>query len=140
MDIEECKRKGFIKKTAVNTSLVKSLLEVAGIKENAVKSDANEANISAYVPMAYDSLREVLEAFCVLHGYKVMSHVCLGELVKTLLKDFDYFSFDRFRYASNSINYYGEKIGFKEGNEMIKKIFALKRKMEDEIKLLMGDV
>ena len=34
--------------------------------------------------MAYDSLRETFEALCILKGYKVTSHICLGELLKNL--------------------------------------------------------
>ncbi|HHE36382.1 MAG TPA: hypothetical protein ENL16_01040, partial [Candidatus Woesearchaeota archaeon] len=63
MDLDECFRKGLIKKTRANKELVKSLIEMSEIKEISVKTaNINEINISAYVSLAYDSLREILEA------------------------------------------------------------------------------
>jgi len=66
MDLDECFRKGLIKKTRANKELVKSLIEMSEIKEISVKTaNINEINISAYVSLAYDSLREILEALCI---------------------------------------------------------------------------
>lgn len=130
MDLGDCWDKGHIKKTKPNKELVKSLIEMSNIKEKAVNSaDIDELTISAYVPMAYDSLREVLEAICISRGYKVTSHVCIGELIRTFLDDFDFHGFDRFRYIRNGINYYGEKVDFKQGIDIIKKMFEMKKKL-----------
>jgi len=108
MDLNECLRKGLIRKTKVDDELVKSLIEMSDIKESTVRNaNIDKINISAYVSLAYDSLREILEALCVLNGYKVLSHICIGELLKTLIENFDYEEFDRLRYIRNSINYYG---------------------------------
>ena len=100
------------------------------IKMKTVKSaNVDEVNISAYVSLAYDSLRELLEALCISKGYKVLSHICIGELLKDILDEFDYDDFDRLRYIRNSINYYGEKVDFDQGNEIIKKTFVMRRKI-----------
>ncbi len=62
---------GLIKKTKPNTSLIKSLIEMSNLKEKVVKeSKINEENVSVFVSLAYDSLREVLEAIAIKHGYK----------------------------------------------------------------------
>ncbi len=128
MDLDDCYRKGLIKKTRVDKELIRSLTEMSGIKENAVNTaNINEINISAYVSMAYDSLREVLEALCISKGHKVLSHICIGELLKTIITDFNYSEFDRLRYARNGINYYGAKVDFAQGKEIIRKIFAMRR-------------
>lgn len=130
MELNECERKGFIKKATPSRSLAKSLLEVSEIKDKALDSaDFDELSVNAYLPMAYDALREVLEALCILYSYKVTNHVCLGELLKKLEPDFDYAGFDRFRYARNGINYYGKKVDFEQGKELIGKI----RKMRNDI-------
>ena len=127
MDLDECYKKNFIKKTRIDRELVRSLIEMSKIKEDSVNNaQVNETNISAYLSMAYDSLRETLEALCILKGYKVTSHICLGELLKTLVSDFDFISFDRFRYIRNGINYYGSKVDYKQGKEIITKMFNLK--------------
>ncbi|MCK5023824.1 MAG: hypothetical protein KAS04_06615 [Candidatus Aenigmarchaeota archaeon] len=127
MDLKECLRKGMIRKTRIDHELIKSLIEMSEIKKKTVETaDVNEYNISAYVSLAYDSLREVLEGLCILKGYKVLSHVCVGELLKKEIPDFDYNQFDRIRWIRNSINYYGEKVDFMQGKEIIKKIFNMK--------------
>ena len=127
MDLEECYKNGFIKKTRIDKELIKSLIEMSKIKEDSVNNArVNEINISAYVSMAYDSLREILEALCILKEYKVTSHICLGELLKTLIPNFDFNGFDRFRYIRNGISYYGTKIDYQQGKEIIIKMFRLK--------------
>lgn len=127
MDLKECFRKGLVKKTFVDKDLIKSLIQMSDIKETAVKTaNINKQTISAYVSLAYDSLREVLEALCISNGYKVLSHICIGELLKSIVEEFDYEEFDRLRWIRNSINYYGEKIEFEQGQEIVKKIFAMK--------------
>ena len=96
--------------------------------ENTVKNAAlNESNIISYVSLAYDSLRITMEAICLSRGYKVLSHICLGELVKILDKDFNFIEFDRWRYIRNGINYYGTKIDYSQGKEIINKMFLMKR-------------
>ncbi len=130
MDIDECFRKGLIKRVDRDDELVKSLIEMSNIKETAVKeAQINETNVSAYLSLAYDSLREILEALCILKGYKVLSHICIGELLKKILEDFDYDEFNRLRWIRNSINYYGEKVEFNQGREIITKIFIIKYKI-----------
>ncbi|MDI3544402.1 MAG: hypothetical protein PWQ28_683 [Candidatus Woesearchaeota archaeon] len=127
MDLQECFRKGMIKKTRKDEDLIDSLVEMAYINEATVNSaKINSFSISAYVSLAYDSLRQILEAICISKGYKVLSHVCIAELMKELFIDFDYQEFDRLRYIRNSINYYGTKVELKQGKEIIKKIFRMK--------------
>jgi hypothetical protein len=138
MDLVECKRKGFVRPAKKNRGLAKSLLEMSRIKEGVVKgSGLNENNISAYIPMAYDSLREVLEAICIMHGYKVTSHVCIEKLLVSIYPGISFREFDRFRYIRNSINYYGKKIGLDEGREIINKTFLLKKGYTEILKALL---
>jgi len=101
---------------------------MSAIKEKTVNTARiNPENISVYVSVAYDSLRELLEAICIKHGYKVLSHSCISELLKGILPGFDHDMFDRLRYARNSINYYGKKIDYAQGKELIRKIFLMKK-------------
>lgn len=138
MDLDECKRKGFIRPAKKNKELAKSLAEMSQTKEATIKeSNLNEKNISAYIPMAYDSLRETLEAICIMHGYKVTSHVCVEKLLASVYPEISFREFDRFRYIRNSINYYGKKIGFDEGKEIIDKIFLLNRRYLETLKSLL---
>jgi uncharacterized protein (UPF0332 family) len=128
MDLDECFKKGFIKKTKIDSELIKSLKEMSDINELTVKSaNIDNVNISAYVSMAYDSLHEVLEAICISKGYKVLSHICIDELMQKLFDDFDYDEFDRLRWIRNGISYYGIKVEYNQGREIIKKIFEMKQ-------------
>ncbi len=133
MDLNDCYKNNFIKRTKISKELIKSLIEMSNIKEDTIKSaDINEKNISAYFSMAYESLREILEALCISLRYKVTSHFCLGELLKKLIKNFDFNEFDRIRYARNSINYYGIKVEFRQGKELIRNMFKIKKKLFEE--------
>ena len=136
MDLIDCRRQGIIKKTTPNKSLIKSLIEMSDTKELAVTTAViTDKTISAYVSMAYDSLRELMEALCIQHGYKVTNHICLGELLKELIKDFQYTQFDRLRYIRNGINYYGKQVGLKQGKELIKKILSMKKELLKKINI-----
>ncbi|HLD11121.1 MAG TPA: hypothetical protein VJB89_03500 [Candidatus Nanoarchaeia archaeon] len=131
MDLEECKKLGFIRITNPNKEKTLSLIEISDIKEETINTTKlNGRNINAYVPLAYDSLREILEALCILFGYNITNHICLGELLKELIPEFDYNSFDRFRYIRNGINYYGKQIGLEEGKEVIDKIFLFRKNIK----------
>ena len=130
MDLNACEEKGFVRITNKNSSLVKSLLEMSEMKEKVVSSTIlDDSNICAFIPMAYDSLREILEAICVMNGYKVTSHICIDKLLETIYLDCSFTEFDRFRYIRNSINYYGKKISLEAGRQIIKKIFKFREKM-----------
>lgn len=62
MDLKECEKKKIIRKTKVDTNLVKSIIEISSIKEETVKQvKLDDNNINAFLPMAYDSLREILK-------------------------------------------------------------------------------
>ncbi|MEK6937636.1 MAG: hypothetical protein V2A62_00705 [Candidatus Woesearchaeota archaeon] len=130
MDLTDCYKQGFIRKARLDKELIKSLIEMSNIKDNAVTTaNITENNISAYVSLTYDSLREALEALCLSREYKVTNHQCIGELLKEMLTDFDYSEFDRYRYIRNGINYYGTKIEFKQGKEIIQKILVIKNRI-----------
>jgi len=133
MDLSECFGKNLIKRTKVDVGLIKSLSEISRVKEGIISSaEIDEITIPAYVSWAYDSLREILEAICISRGFKVVSHLCSGELLRTLLDDFDFTEFDRMRYVRNGINYYGTKVQLNQGREMIRKMFAMKKSLSEK--------
>jgi len=136
VDVKECIKKGFIRKISVDIQMVASLIDTADAKEIAInKVTLNEENISVYMPVAYDSLRIVMEAFCLSNGYKVLSHVCVGELLKDLSAGFDFTKFDRFRYIRNNINYYGRKINLMEGKGILREILIMKKEIKEKIQI-----
>ncbi len=61
MDVVECREKGIIRMSRIDTNMAKSILEMSKIKETIVQdAKLDEININGFLPMAYDSLREVL--------------------------------------------------------------------------------
>ena len=89
--------------------------------------------------MAYDALHATLDALCNLHGHKVLSHVCLGALLREIVPEFDHVAFDRFRHIRNSINYYGRRINLIEGRAIITDILKLKLKATALTRSLLSD-
>ncbi|MGE0792814.1 MAG: hypothetical protein AB7V77_01380 [Candidatus Woesearchaeota archaeon] len=136
MDLTECFKKQQIIKINFNEDKVNSLIEISDLKEEVVKqSIITDRNISVFVSLAYDSLRELLEAICLFKCYKVISHICIGALLKEIIIDFDYVFFDEIRKKRNGINYYGTKIDFQQGKKIIQKIFKFKKKLMKNLNL-----
>lgn len=123
MEITECEEKGFIRKVSPNFGIIKSLKEVAQIKhEEVLSQNLTKRNISVYFTIYYDAIRELLEAYCLSQGFKVLNHVCLGEKMKQLNPNFDYTTFDRIRFLRNGINYYGKQVPFEQGSYLLNKM------------------
>ncbi|MDP3728191.1 MAG: hypothetical protein Q8R18_01925 [bacterium] len=132
MDLGECYNKGLIRKTSIDKELIKSLIKMSESKIIAINTaKIDEITISAYISMAYDALREILEAICIGKGYKVTSHQCIGELLRTITLNFEYSEFDRMRYIRNGINYYGKEIELEQGKELLQKILVLRIKIKE---------
>lgn len=138
MELNECIEKGIVRKTRKDTHLVRSLLEMSKIKESIVKPiHLDQTNIQGYYPMAYDSLRELMEAICILDEKKVTNHECLGKQLKHLHPDFDIYLFERLRIARNGINYYGAIIDLEQGKKFIEYIFDLNSQLRQIITSLL---
>lgn len=130
--LEDCIKSGDVRKAAPDRERAKSLLEQANSDELLVEDASHNAvTISSQVSVAYSSLRSALEAVCLMSGYKVSSHICVGEVAKSFIPEFKYASFDRFRYVRNGIIYYGTKISLEEGTRLIGDILAMKRTVLD---------
>lgn len=126
VELSECEQQGLIRSVTPNMAVIESLKEMALIKQEEVFStQLTKRNVSVYFSLYYDAIRELLEAFCLKKGYKVLNHVCLGEKVKEISQDFDYSTFDRIRYLRNGINYYGNQIAYEPAVLLLKKIKKL---------------
>lgn len=131
MDLKECYKNGLIRKIKPDENLIKSIIEISNSKKEAVQEANITANtISAFFTLAYDSLREILEAMCVDDGFKVLNHICIGLLLKEKLSYYEYNLFEKVRMVRNDINYYGKNIDYEEGLRLIHKIIELR----DELK------
>ena len=99
-----------------------------------LKTDNITAN--SKLSLAYDALREVLEALAIKQGYKIYNHECytcfLRELLGTRLEAEE---FDSLRRTRNKINYYGKELSINESDELVKKIKSLRNAIIRNYKL-----
>lgn len=132
MDWKECLNKKIVKKVQVDFELIKSLVKTSKNKlesENKLVMDNITAN--SKVSLAYDSLRELLEALSIRSGYKIYNHEGYTPFLKEIIKETAIGNeFDEIRKIRNSINYYGKSISLEEAIAIIKRINTLRRLIE----------
>ena len=88
----------------------------------------NEVNAASKFSLAYDSLREVLEALSLKNGFKVYNHECYTYFIKEILKEnYKGDEFDEIRKARNKVNYYGQEITIDESKLLISRIKELRK-------------
>jgi hypothetical protein len=126
MDWKECLGKRISKGVGRDESLIRSLLRSSA---NRQKSEAalpmSAVTADSKVSLAYDSLRELLEALALSSGYKIYNHECYAAFLKEVAGRSDLGDdFDRLRMLRNSINYYGREVSPAEASDAI----ALARK------------
>mgnify|MGYP001577894721 CR=1 FL=1 len=129
MDWKECCNKRTAKKIEVDDNLISSLKKTS---ENRLKSSdelkMNDINACSKVSLAYDSLREILEALSIKNKYKIYNHECYTSFLKEILNESDKGDdFDEIRKVRNGINYYGKDITLEEAKDVIKKIKKLRQ-------------
>ena len=136
MDWEECNEKRLVKKIQIDKELISSLKETSKNKSTSAASlDINEVTSSSVITLYYDSLRELLEALAIKHGYKIYNHECYAYFLKSLLKEEEIAdAYDGIRKIRNAINYYGRKLSLDEARIIITDI----KNLIDQCKKLVG--
>src|SRR3989344_1948505 len=88
MDWKECLNKRIIKDVSKDEFLIKSLLNSSQKKlESETRLELDDTTAESNVSLAYDSLRELLEALALLKGYKVYNHDCYTAFLKEVLNE-----------------------------------------------------
>jgi len=128
MDWKECCGKRIAKEVDIDEELISSLGKTS---KNKLKSSEelimNEINASSKVTLAYDSLRELLEALSLKNKYKIYNHDCYTPFLKEVLNESEKGDdFDELRKIRNGLNYYGKDITPEEAEEIIKRIKKLR--------------
>jgi uncharacterized protein (UPF0332 family) len=129
MDWEECCGKRIVKDVKPDIELVASLKKSSGNKmESARQLLLSEVTAASKLSLAYDSLRELLEALALVNGYKVYNHECYGAFLAEVLHESSKGdSFDEIRKIRNTVNYYGAELSVEEAENIIMKIKALRK-------------
>ncbi len=128
MDWKECCNKQLVKDVKTDTNMIKSLVKSSDNKLESEKMLAmNETTAASKLSLAYDSLRELLEALALKNGYKIYNHECYTAFLKEILKESNKGDeFDDIRKIRNAVNYYGKEISAKETQKIIDRIKTLR--------------
>lgn len=124
MDWEECLDGLFVKQARRDDFLISSLLKSSSKKyESSRMLVLNETTASSKVILAYDSLRELLEALALSKEFKIYNHDCFCAFLKAILSEsFVSGQFDKIRRVRNAINYYGKDISLDEAESLLVQI------------------
>jgi uncharacterized protein (UPF0332 family) len=128
MDWEECCDRRIAKDVKPDIDMIASLIKSSRNKlESGGKLTMNDVTASSKLSLAYDSLRELLEALALKNGYKVYNHECYSAFLKEVMNEsFQADEFDEVRKIRNAVNYYGKEISPNEANEIIARIKKLR--------------
>ena len=128
MDWEECCNKRIAKEAKPDEDMINSLVKSSKNKmESESKLSMDNITAASKLSLAYDSLRELLEALALKNGFKVYNHECYAAFLREVLSESHQAEeFDEIRKARNSINYYGKEVSEQEAKEMILRIKALR--------------
>jgi len=135
MDWKACMDKSLAKKAKTDTNLLISLKKSSAKKlESESMLPLNDTTAASKISLAYDALREVLEALAIKNGYKIYNHECYTAFLKEIIEQSAIADkFDKFRKIRNSINYYGKEITSVEAEPLLAEI----RKLTGEISHLL---
>lgn len=131
MDWKSCVDQKIAKMVHPDSVMVKTLIDSSN---NKLKSEelleSNKITAGSKLSLAYDALREALEALAITSGYKIYNHECYTCFLKEFLDLQEAGDkFDNFRKIRNKVNYYGAELSVAEADKIIK-----------DIKILMADV
>jgi hypothetical protein len=136
MDWHECKQKKIVKEVSVDEDLVKSLIISSQNKDDSQKQlTLSPVTAASKISLVYDALRELLEAYSLLQGYKIYNHECYCALLKEIIGKHSLGDdFDELRRVRNAVNYYGKEITVEQARDFILKTQALRLKIKELIK------
>lgn len=135
MDLLECRKKRFVKEVSIDENKINSILKNS---ENKLKSadllPLEGFSTNSKISLAYDCLRELLEALALKNKLKIYNHECYTAFLKEIIKDSllgD--EFDSVRIIRNSADFYGKKISIEDCKDTLIKIKDLIRKIKEEL-------
>lgn len=128
MDWKECFNKRIVKDVKSDVDLINSLIKSSKNKlESESKLELNDVTAASKLSLAYDSLRELLEALALKNGYKVYNHECYTAFLKEIIgESSNGDKFDEIRKTRNAVNYYGRDILPEEAEGVIVRIKNLR--------------
>lgn len=135
MDWTECKNKRFAKEAKTDRNLINSLIKASSKKQQTEKMlKLDDTTATSKLSLAYDALRELLEALAITKGHKIYNHECFCAFLKEVLNESGLGDqFNKIRKIRNAINYYGKDITTEEAEQIINEITALTGKIKQKL-------
>lgn len=129
MDWEECCGKRIVKEVRQDGEMIASLKKSSQNKmESAFQLPLSEVTAASRMSLAYDSLRELLEALALKRGFKVYNHECYAAFLTEVLHESSKGErFDEVRKVRNAVNYYGADLTIGEAERIVLEIRALRK-------------
>ena len=127
MDWKECCIRRIAKDVKPDIGMIASLTKSSKNKsESESKLEMSNITAGSKLSLAYDSLRELLEALSLKNGFKVYNHECYAAFLKEVMKEsYKADEFNEIRKVRNAVNYYGKEISPEEASEIIARIKKL---------------
>lgn len=132
MDWLECTGKKIAKQITPEPEIISALLKTSKDKIQSEKLlPLNPATISSKISLAYDSLRELLEALALKYGFKIYNHECYTAFLKEIIQNSSLGDdFDEIRIVRNRVNYYGKQLTEEECKKVLEAIQNAREKVE----------
>ena len=131
MDWKDCIKKRIAKAVGIDLDLIESLTKTSYNKLlSEEKLSLDSSTSGSKISLAYDSLRELLEALAIKKGFKIYNNECYTYFLKEVLEEsIKGDEFDELRKIRNSINYYGKEILLDEAKEVLGRIKILRKEI-----------
>ena len=116
------------KKIKPDEEKIKSLLKASKRKlESEERLGMDEVTSTSKFSLAYESLRELLEALAIKNGYKIYNHECYTYFLKEVLNQSEKGDdFDAIRKVRNGVNYYAKELPPQQAEKIIKQAKELR--------------
>jgi len=136
MDWLECKNRRMAREASPDEGMIRSLIKSSNNKlESGRRLVMSDVTASSKLSLAYDSLRELLEALALSKGFKIYNHECYSAFLKDVMGSSDKADdFDVIRRVRNSVNYYGKELGKEEASDIIGRATGLRSFVSSELK------
>ena len=128
IDWKSCLNSLTAKRVKPDDNVMKSLIKTSKNKlDSESQLEMSDITASSKLSLAYDSLRELLEALAIKNGYKIYNHECYTAFLKEIMNQSDKGDeFDEIRKIRNAVNYYGKDITTEESAKTIARIRNLR--------------
>jgi hypothetical protein len=136
LDWKGCKDLMLAKNISPDPNLITFLIASSADRQKTAKMlPINETTKESIISLMYDSLRELLTALAIKHGYKIYNHECYTQFLKSVIIDEKLaYEFDSVRLLRNRLNYYGKKIPLQDAKNRIDEFDVLISKVKSRIK------